>query len=350
MIPPMGAGGHEANGAGPIRIDDPGLGIAEVEAVACRGMGTTLGAEARERVAASRSLIDAAAGSEASTYGLNTGVGRLASTRIPPDEVRELQLRVVRSHAAGTGEPYPPEVVRAAILLRAVTLAQGHSGVRPEVIDALLGLLDREVLPHVPARGSVGASGDLAPLAHVALTLIGEGEASVGGEMLPAADALARAGMAPLVLEAKEGLALVNGTQFMTAMGALAVARARRLATLADLAAALTCESLRGTRDSFAAPIHELRPHPGQLAAARNLHRAMEGSAIDASSAIAIASRSRTIAIGWPWKLPPVRRCGSSGKTSGLSVTAVSSIPITRAACSIESRLAPWTCGAQRSE
>ncbi len=189
-------------------------------------------------------------------------------------------MRLLRSHACGVGEPYPDEVVRAAMLLRANALAKGYSGARVETVELLLACLERGVLPVVPARGSVGASGDLAPLAHLALPLVGEGEAVVAGERLSGAEALARVGLAPIRLASKEGLSLVNGTQFMAAMCALGVVRARRLARTADLACALSLEALQGSRTSFSAAVHRSRPLRGQGESAENVRRLLEGSAI----------------------------------------------------------------------
>ena len=199
---------------------------------------------------------------------------------IPEELTEELQLRLLRSHACGVGEPYPDEVVRAAMLLRANALAKGNSGARVETVELLLECLNRGVLPFVPARGSVGASGDLAPLAHLALPLVGEGQAWWDGELLDGADALARAGLEPVRLLAKEGLSLINGTQFMAAQGALALVRAWRLARAADCACALSLEALQGSRNSFIPQVHALRPLRGQAASARNVLRLLEGSAI----------------------------------------------------------------------
>src|SRR5436305_4599031 len=186
-------------------------------------------------MAAARALVERAAhGTQEHTYGVNTGFGRFVNRSIPEELTGELQLRLLRSHACGVGEPYPDEITRAAMLLRANTLAKGNSGARVETVELLLDCLDRGVLPVVPSRGSVGASGDLAPLAHLALPLVGEGEALVDGERLQGADALARIGLEPLRLEAKEGLSLINGTQFMASFLALGLMRARRLARAAD--------------------------------------------------------------------------------------------------------------------
>jgi histidine ammonia-lyase len=195
---------------------------------------------------AARELVERAAhGSREHTYGVNTGFGRFVNRSIPEELTQELQLRLLRSHACGVGEPYADEIVRAAMLLRANTLAKGNSGARIETVELLLECLDRGVLPVVPARGSVGASGDLAPLAHLALPLVGEGEAVVDGERLPGFEALARVGLEPIRLEAKEGLSLINGTQFMASFLALGLVRARRLARAADLACAMSLEALQ---------------------------------------------------------------------------------------------------------
>ena len=256
------------------------LPIDAVEAVARGGVRVELADDARERVAAARAVVDRAESEELSTYGLNTGVGRFVDKHIPAGLTTELQKRVLRSHAAGVGDPYPDEVVRAAQLLRINTLALGYSGVRPTLVDHMISLLNAGVLPFVPARGSVGASGDLAPLAHLCLPIVGEGKAWVDGELIDAATALERRGLEPLELASKEGLSLINGTQFMTAMGIVFGLRARRLLRMADLVAALSVEALRGSDQPFLPQIHELRPHPGQKVAAANMLRAMEGSRI----------------------------------------------------------------------
>jgi len=212
---------------------------------------------ARQAMSAARALVERAAhGSSEHTYGVNTGFGRFVSKQIPEELTEELQLRLLRSHACGVGEPYPDEIVRAAMLLRANALAKGTSGARVETVELLLACLGRGVLPRVPARGSVGASGDLAPLAHLALPLVGEGEAWFDGELLSGADALERAGLEPVRLAAKEGLSLINGTQFMAAHGALGLVRAWRLAKAADCACALSLEALQGSRTSFLPQVH----------------------------------------------------------------------------------------------
>jgi histidine ammonia-lyase len=246
-----------------------------------RQQAAPLSDEARRRMGAARAVVERAVhGAEEHTYGVNTGFGRFVSKAIPQDLTEELQLRLLRSHACGVGDPYPDEVVRAAMLLRANALAKGNSGARVETVELLLECLNRGVLPRVPSRGSVGASGDLAPLAHLALPLVGEGSAWYDGELLTGDEALRRAGLEPVTLVAKEGLSLINGTQFMAAQGALGLVRAERLARAADCACAQSLEALQGSRNSFLPQIQALRPLRGQGAAARNVMRLLDGSAI----------------------------------------------------------------------
>src|SRR5438093_9808716 len=257
-----------------IRLTGDGLRIEDVWSVADGGAAAELSDDSRARMRAARDLVERTAhGAREHTYGVNTGFGRFVSQSISEEQTEELQLRLLRSHSCGVGEPYPDEVVRAAMLLRANALAKGNSGARVETVELLLECLNRGVLPVVPARGSVGASGDLAPLAHLALPLVGEGEAWFDGERLSGADALAAAGLQPIRLAAKEGLSLINGTQFMAAMGALGLVRARRLSQAADLACALSLEALQGSRTSFIPEIQALRPLRGQAAAAANVLR-----------------------------------------------------------------------------
>jgi histidine ammonia-lyase len=264
-----------------IGLTGDALTIADVWEVAVNGGPAELSASAAERMQAARALVDEVAhGDSHHTYGVNTGFGRFVSQEIPEALASELQLRLLRSHACGVGEPYPREIVRAALLLRANTLAKGYSGARVEIAELLVELLNRGVLPRVPSRGSVGASGDLAPLAHLALPLVGEGEAEVDDELLPGGEALARAGLAPIGLEAKDGLSLINGTQFMAAFGSLGVVRADRLAAAADVACALSLEALQGSRVAFGPEVQALRPLPGQAVTAANVLRLVEGSAI----------------------------------------------------------------------
>jgi histidine ammonia-lyase len=256
------------------------LSVDQVWAVALDGLPASLSDDAKERMLAARRVVEEAAADPERTYGVNTGFGRFVTKTIPSELADELQVRLLRSHACGVGEPYPDEIVRAALLLRANALAVGCSGTRVEVAELLVECLNRGVLPRVPSRGSVGASGDLAPLAHLALPLIGEGEAWADGELMPGADALRQVGLEPLRLRAKEGLSLINGTQFMSAFGALGVVRARRLAVAADIACALSVEALQGSRQSFRPEVQALRPLRGQAMSAENVLRLLEGSTV----------------------------------------------------------------------
>jgi histidine ammonia-lyase len=244
------------------------------------GLPVALASAARERVVRAARTVEEIVASGRAVYGINTGFGRLADKRIAPDKVRDLQRNLVRSHCCGVGDPLSAAETRLLILLRANALAKGLSGIRPETLELLLELVNRGVLPVIPEKGSVGASGDLAPLAHLAVVLIGEGEALFRGERLPGAEALARAGLAPVELAAKEGLSLINGTQMMTAIGAKAAVEARRLFDAADIVCAMTIDALEGTDAAFDARIHEARPHPGQIASARNLRRLLRGSEV----------------------------------------------------------------------
>jgi histidine ammonia-lyase len=264
-----------------LELDGESLTLEQIEAVALERAGPIRMADnARERVIRSRAVVEAAVESGRAVYGVTTGFGRLADVAIPRDRLEELQLNLIRSHACGVGAPLSRAETRAVTLLRANVLAKGFSGVRPEVIDLLLALLDRGVHPVIPEQGSVGASGDLAPLSHLALVLVGEGEAEVGGEVMPGAEALRRAGLQPLVLRAKEGLALNNGTQAMNGIGALALLRAERAAATADVAGAMSLEALRGTPDAFHPALQRVRPHPGQIASAAHLRELLAGSEI----------------------------------------------------------------------
>ena len=236
--------------------------------------------DARRRVAAARALVEEKFGAGDAIYGITTGFGRLANIRVEPQDAALLQLNLVRSHAAGTGEPLRIEHVRAAGVLRASSLAAGHSGIKESTLDLLVELLNRGVTPVVPRQGSVGASGDLAPLAHMTLTLIGEGEAFYQGERLPSAQALQRAGLQPIELGAKEGLALVNGTEVMTGIAALCLLRAERLLASADIIGAMALEAFLGTDRVFDRRINALRPHPGQARVADNLRALLAGSEI----------------------------------------------------------------------
>jgi histidine ammonia-lyase len=266
--------------AGSLSLDGSSLTLAALEDVALAGRGVALAPSAREAVASARRVVDGAVARGDVVYGVTTGFGNFADVVIPRERIRELQLNLVRSHAAGVGEALSEAETRALMLLRANVLAKGFSGVRLQTLELLLELLNRRVHPVVPSQGSVGASGDLAPLAHLALALVGEGTCAFEGSLRPAAEALAAAGLKPVTLEAKEGLALINGTQLITAGAGLALAEAWRLARVADVAGALAVDALKGTDTAFDPRIHAARPHPGQAASARNLRRLLEGSAI----------------------------------------------------------------------
>ena len=261
------------------------LTLRDVVRVARDRQPVALCPSAAGRIAESRAYIEQIVAEGRMVYGVTTGFGKLANVRIAPKDVQQLQRNLIVSHAMGVGDPFSTDVVRAMLLLRAQSLAQGNSGIRVDVIVLLLAMLDRGVHPIIPCQGSVGASGDLAPLAHMALTLIGEGFAEFGGAVLPAALALANAGLAPVTLEAKEGLALINGTQAMTAIGALVIHDALQLATAADIAGAMSLEALKGTRAPFDARVTATRPHPGAEAAAANILAISADSPIHASHA-----------------------------------------------------------------
>jgi histidine ammonia-lyase len=239
----------------------------------------------RERIAAARAVVDSAVHEGSVIYGVTTGFGQLASVRIPAQDAAQLQVNLLRSHAVGAGPPLPREVVRGMLLLLGASLRRGHSGVRVELVDLLGAMLERGVTPVVPSKGSVGSSGDLAPLAHLGLVLIGEGEADVGGDRLPGAEALRRAGLEPLDLTAKEGLALINGTHLMAAAGGLAVREAQRLLDAAVVAVALSLEAFKGSTVPFDERLHALRPQPGQAWAAERLRGLLQGSPVVESHA-----------------------------------------------------------------
>lgn len=266
-----------------LELDGQRLSLAEVDAVANGREQVTLSSGARARIEASRVVVEQIIAAGRVVYGVNTGFGRLADVHIPDSQLRELQLNLVRSTACGIGAPLPEAEARAMLLLRANVLARGFSGARLLVAETLIAMLERGVTPVIPEKGSVGASGDLAPLAHLALVVIAEGEAFHRGQRIPGAEALRLAGIEVVRLEAKEGLALLNGTQGMTAVGALAIHRAERLVRLADVAGAMTLEALRGTPVAFDERIHSARPHPGQIEAANHLRELLRDSEIRAS-------------------------------------------------------------------
>jgi histidine ammonia-lyase len=268
-----------------IHLDGDSLTLDDLVSIADGVEEVALAPAARDRVTAARAVVDAYAGRDTPTYGINTGFGSFAEVAIPADSLSVLQVNLLRSHAAGVGDPLPVAWVRATMALRANVLAKGFSGIRAETLESLIAMLNRRVHPVVPSRGSVGASGDLAPLAHLALVLIGEGEAWNGHAREPGADALGRAGLTPVTLAPKEGLALINGTQPSTAVLGLALAGAEQLARAADIAAALSIDGLQGSTRPFDPRIHEARGFAGQALSAANLDMLLAGSGINAAHA-----------------------------------------------------------------
>ena len=264
-------------------LDMEGMTIEALVAVARQGAEARLSTAAEARIAAGRALVDRWVREERRIYGVTTGFGALSDVAISGKDTRRLQENILMSHAAGVGRPLDAETVRAVMTLRVKDFARGHSGIRLETAQQLLELLNRGVVPVIPEKGSVGASGDLAPLAHLALVLLGKGEAFYNGRKMSGEEALKASGLAPIRLESAEGLALVNGTQVMTAIGALSVHDARQLSRLTDIAASMTLEVLMGSRTEFNPKIHQVRPHPGQIAAAANMERITRGSEIISS-------------------------------------------------------------------
>src|SRR5260370_25323836 len=263
-----------------VSIDGKRLSFIEVERVSKTGEPVRLAPESIAAMQHSRAVVEKLAAGDAPVYAVNTGVGLLADVRVPTEQLEQLQRNVVRSHACGVGPLLARDEVRAMMIIRANVLAKGFSGIRHLVAELLCDLLNRGVTPVVPSQGSVGASGDLAPLAHIALVLIGEGEAELGGVRYPGAEALRRAGIDPIVLAPKEGISLVNGTQAMLAIGVLQLLEAETLADAADLVCAMTVDGLRGTPRAFDPRLHQTRPLPGQIQSAANLARYLEGSEI----------------------------------------------------------------------
>lgn len=263
-----------------ITLDGGGLTIEQVRRVARENDRAGIAETAVVLMRRSRSVVERLADGDAPAYAVNTGVGLLSDVRVPPGDLEQLQRNVVRSHACGVGDPLSRAEVRAMMLIRANVLAKGFSGIRPVVAERLCDLLNHGVTPVVPSQGSVGASGDLAPLAHIALVLIGEGEAEFEGVRYDGGEALRRAGIKPIVLASKEGISLVNGTQAMLAIGSLELSASEILAESADLICAMTLDGLRGTPRAFEPGLHEIRPHPGQMISAAKLKKVIEGSEI----------------------------------------------------------------------
>src|SRR5256886_854851 len=266
-----------------VLIDGQALSSAQVLAVARHYAPVALGKESILRIQAARAVIDNLAAEDQKVYGVTTGFGHLSKVRIPHDQLKDLQHNLLRSHAAGVGEPLSEEVARAMILLLAASLARGNSGVRTEVVQLLLGMLNARIYPIIPSRGSVGASGDLAPLAHLGLTLIGEGEAMLEGKHFTGEEALQRVGLTPLHLQAKEGLALINGTHLMEAIAILALADSQILLRAAEVACAMSIEGLMGSHVPLDARIHKRRGQYGQQISAARLRNLVSESEINTS-------------------------------------------------------------------
>ena len=266
-----------------VRLDGNSLKLSDVVSVSRQFEPVSLDGKAGEAIRKSRAFVEEILRENRVVYGITTGVGELSNKLITPAEAQKLQLNLVRSHAVNVGDPFPEDVVRAVMLLRANTLAKGYSGVRDELIWLLISFLNKRIVPYIPSKGSVGASGDLSPLAHLALALIGEGECILGGKRADTRKALEKAGLKPISLEAKEGLALINGTQVMAAVGCLVVHEAQLLMKNAQIAGAMSLEALKGTSKAFDEKIHKVRPYAGQIRCAANMRRLVAESAIIAS-------------------------------------------------------------------
>ncbi|MDP2872817.1 MAG: histidine ammonia-lyase [Bacillota bacterium] len=276
----MSGGGGDLGVDGGVSIDGHSLRLAQIVRVARAGAAVSIDPRAFGAMEDSRRVVVETLRTGRPVYGINTGFGRLSEVAIPSSQLRKLQLNLILSHAAGVGPELEADQVRAAMLLRANALAKGYSGVRPALVQLIVECLNRDVVPVVPSQGSLGASGDLAPLAHISLVLVGRGEAVVGGRRLPGGEALRQAGLEPQVLEAKEGLALINGTQVLTAVGALALWDAMTTIDAADVAAAMTMEALAGLREAMDPRLHAARGHPGQIATAQRILALLEGSGL----------------------------------------------------------------------
>lgn len=261
-----------------VRIDGETLTIEDVVKVAYNKAKVVIPEKVKARVKACREFLEKLLGKGEVIYGVNTGFGALSDAKISEQELKQLQTNLIRSHAAGVGRPLSTEVVRATMLLRANTLAKGYSGVRLEILETIVEMLNKGVHPIIPAKGSVGASGDLAPLSHIVLVLMGEGEAEYKGKIMSGREAMLEAGVKPIQLEAKEGIALNNGTQLMTAIAAITVHRAENLIKTAEIAAAMSMEALLGISDALDEKIHKVRPHKGQAVTAKNIRRLISGS------------------------------------------------------------------------
>jgi histidine ammonia-lyase len=264
----------------PLTINCGLLTVSEVASAARDARPVELGPLAIQAMQRSRLVVEELVAERRVVYGITTGFGKFADRVIPSDALELLQHNLIVSHSVGVGSPLPAEIVRAMIILRSASLARGYSGIRPQTVQTLLDIMNAGIIPLVPSKGSVGASGDLAPLAHLALVLIGEGQAYVNGELVPGDQALQSAGIEPVRLAAKEGLALINGTQLMTALGVMLVDDARNVLDVADIAGCLSLEAFRGTNRAFDARVHSTRPHPGQIEAAARMRALTEGSEV----------------------------------------------------------------------
>lgn len=269
---------HTSTAHTPVTLDGEHLTLEDVARVAHHHAPVELSDTARRRVIECRKLVESLVEDGKVVYGITTGFGKFSDVHISPDDAAELQVNLIRSHACAVGQPLPEATVRALMLLRANAVAKGYSGIRPDTLQLMIDCLNRGVHPVVPEQGSLGASGDLAPLSHLALVLMGEGEAFYQGERLPGGEALQKAGLHPITLQAKEGLALINGTQVMTSIGALSYVQAQHLAKAADIIAAMTVECLRGIPDAFDHDVHRVRPYPEQIGVAANLRTLLDGS------------------------------------------------------------------------
>ena len=254
-----------------VLVDGENLTVEDVAAVARKGAEVEIPKKTKEKVERCRQLLERAVKEKRIIYGVTTGFGALATVAIPPEKAKKLQANLIRSHSAGVGKPLNRDATRALMLLRANTLAKGNSGIKLRTLETLVQMINERVHPVIPEKGSVGASGDLAPLAHMVLVMMGEGEAEYQGETMSGKDAMEKAGITPVELDSKEGLALINGTQLMTALGTLALYDAERLVKTAEIAASMSLEALRGISDAFDEKIHRVRSHPGQIASARNI-------------------------------------------------------------------------------
>ena len=267
-----------------VLVDGENLTIENVIAVAREGAEVEIPRKTKEKVERCRQFLEETVKEKRMVYGVTTGFGALATVVIPLERAKKLQSNLIRSHSAGVGKPLDKDTTRALMLLRANTLAKGHSGIKLQTLETLIQMINNRVHPVIPEKGSVGASGDLAPLAHMTLVMMGEGEAEYQGRIMSGKEAMEKAGITPVELDSKEGLALINGTQLMTAIGTLALYDAERLVKTAEIAAAMSLEALSAVLDAFDERIHRVRPHPGQIASASNIRLLTAGSKIMQSS------------------------------------------------------------------